>query len=155
VVLLECNEVSVINYYIARIFVSQRGQLIKSAVILGISIIGLTFLYIFNPSGSIFYAPCPFHALTGFHCPGCGTLRGLNQLLHGHIGAAFGLNPLMVVLLPFLGFSLLSYIIAGISGRRLPNVFIPASFIWGLLGFIILFWILRNIPFYPFSLLAP
>ncbi|MEW5722540.1 MAG: DUF2752 domain-containing protein, partial [Thermodesulfobacteriota bacterium] len=46
---------------------------------------GATWLYLVNPAVSALYPPCPFHALTGLYCPGCGTLRGLNQLLHGHL----------------------------------------------------------------------
>jgi flagellar biosynthesis protein FliR len=62
---------------------------------------------------------------------------------------------LMVLSLPFLGYSFLSYIVTGISGRTLPNIFVPAIFIWILLGIVLLFCVLRNISFYPFSLLAP
>jgi len=136
-------------------FIEQRSQLLKAILILGISIIALIFLYIFNPVSSFIYPPCPFHALTGFHCPGCGSLRALHQLLHGHLSKAFGLNPLMVLSLPFLGYSFLSHFLGGITGKSLPKVFIPAFYIWFLLGVILLFWMLRNIPVYPFLLLAP
>ena len=43
-------------------------------------------LYFLSPYDSGVYAPCPFNALTDLYCPGCGTLRGLHELLHGHIG---------------------------------------------------------------------
>ena len=39
------------------------------------------------------YAPCLFYALTDLYCPGCGTLRGLHELLHGRIGIAHGPKP--------------------------------------------------------------
>ena len=133
----------------------QVGLSLKSFIVLGLAIVGLIFLYIFNPSESNFGVSCLFHALTGFHCPGCGSTRALHQLLHGHLATAFGLNPLMVLSLPFLGYSFLSYIVNGISGRALPNIFVPGILIWLLLGVILLFCVLRNIPFYPFSLLAP
>jgi hypothetical protein len=42
-----------------------------------------------------------------------------------------------------------------VRGRRLPGVFLPSFVIWTLLATIIAFWILRNLPWYPFSLLAP
>jgi hypothetical protein len=38
-----------------------------------------------------------FHALTGLQCPGCGGLRAAHQLLHGHLAAAWQLNPLVVL----------------------------------------------------------
>jgi hypothetical protein len=143
------------DYFIPMCSIAQINQSIKSIVILGISIIVLVFLYAFDPSGSSFYPPCPVHALTGLYCPGCGSLRALHQLLHGHLSKAFGLNPLMVLSLPFLGYSFLSYILDGITGKSLPRVFIPAFYIWVFLWVILLFGILRNISIYPFSLLAP
>lgn len=138
------------------IVLDQRIKGLKAILILGIGIIGLIFLYAYNPSTSSLYPPCPFHALTGLHCPGCGSLRALHQLLHGHVLTAFGLNPLMVLTLPFLGYAFLSSFLEELTGRiYLPRPFIPASWIWAYLGVILLFWVLRNIPVYPFSLLAP
>lgn len=58
-------------------------------------------LYLFNPSAGGFPA-CPFRSLTGLLCPGCGSQRAIHELLHGHIGAAFGYNALLVVSIPFL-----------------------------------------------------
>src|SRR6266542_5319684 len=60
------------------------------------------YLFIFEPGRSGFFPVCPFRALTGFACPGCGSTRGLHSLLHGHFAAAFTLNPLLVLSVPFL-----------------------------------------------------
>jgi hypothetical protein len=141
--------------YISSPFMVQISQRLKMILVLGITIVALIFLYVFDPSTSLIYPPCPFHALTGYYCPGCGSLRALHQLLHGHLLKAFDLNPLMVLLLPFLGYSLLSYIFEGIIKKTPPKVFIPAIYIWVLLGVILLFCILRNLTIYPFTLLAP
>lgn len=141
--------------FISKGFGVQRDQRLKSLAVLGAGIAGMYILYAFNPASSALYVPCPFHALTGLHCPGCGSLRAIHQLFHGHLAAAFGLNPLMVLSLPFLGYSFLSYVTAGIRGRSLPDVFVPAVFIWIYLGVVLLFWIIRNISWYPFSWLAP
>ena len=123
--------------------------------ILLLLIFALAVLFWYDPVESGVFPPCLFHAITGWHCPGCGSARGLHQLLHGHPLVAFGLNPLMVLSLPFVSYGLISQILYVCSRRRLPGVFIPARWIWALLAVIILFWILRNIPRYPFSLLAP
>jgi hypothetical protein len=112
-------------------------------------------LYNFNPARSAFYPPCPFHALTGFYCPGCGSLRALHHFLHGHLAVAFGLNPLTIVSLPFLGYIFLSYCMTGINGKSPPPVFVPAIFIWMYLGVVLIFWVMRNIPIYPFLLPTP
>ncbi|MCP9984250.1 DUF2752 domain-containing protein [Actinomadura madurae] len=50
------------------------------------------------------YPGCPFLALTGFYCPGCGMTRFVYALTHGHLGAAFGFNPLLFVVLPVFGY---------------------------------------------------
>jgi hypothetical protein len=60
----------------------------------------------FDPAQAGFYPPCPLRWATGWHCPGCGSGRALHQLLHGHLGAAFGLNPALVLALPAVGLGL-------------------------------------------------
>lgn len=120
-----------------------------------LALAGLVALFVLDPARSPVFPPCPFHAMTGLHCPGCGTLRALHQLLHGNLLAALGLNPLTVLLLPPIAYSFLSGMVRVVSGRAAPRVLLPAAWIWTLLGVIVLFWIARNIPLYPFSLLAP
>jgi len=102
----------------------------------------------FDPASAWFFPPCPFRALTGFLCPGCGTLRGLHELLRGHVAAALRLNPLMVLSLPFIGCSSASSAVEALTGRRLLRVFVPPACIWMLLAMIVLFWILRNTPLF-------
>lgn len=131
------------------------SRLWRSVAVVFILLACLSVLYTYNPGNSKFYPTCPFHALTGLYCPGCGTLRALHQLVHGHLLTAFLLNPLMLLLVPFLGYAFVSKVVFVQSGRRMWEVFVPAAWIWILLCVIILFWILRNIPLYPFSLLAP
>lgn len=117
--------------------------------------VGSAVLYWVDPAESDIYPPCPFHAVTGLYCPGCGSTRALHQLLHGHLGEAFGLNPLMILMLPYLGYSLLSSVMFGLRGRALPNL--PTSPYWGWLAFwtVLIYGVLRNLPYSPFSLLAP
>src|SRR6266513_4699752 len=59
-------------------------------------------LFFFSPSQYPFYPRCPLHAMTGLHCPGCGSLRAVHSLLHGDIGAALHFNALLILSLPFL-----------------------------------------------------
>ena len=55
--------------------------------------LGVAMLYTFDPRNTDSYPVCPFLGLTGYHCPGCGTLRALHQLLHGNVIGALGYNP--------------------------------------------------------------
>ena len=53
----------------------------------------------FDPSTTWWFPSCPFHALTGWLCPLCGSLRALHALLTGAPLAALAFNPLTIVLL--------------------------------------------------------
>ena len=140
--------------FVGNFLIPQRERL-KYSLGLGFITFSVIFLFLFNPAHSTFYAPCLFHTLTGFYCPGCGSLRALHQLLHGNMLKAFGLNPLMVLSLPFLGYVFISRVVLVRRKRPSPVVFIPAIWIWLIGVGILMFWMLRNIPFYPFNLLAP
>jgi hypothetical protein len=112
-------------------------------------------LYAFNPAVYSFYPRCLFHATTGLHCPGCGALRGAHEFLHGHWLTALRLNAFVFALLP--GMLALWLARRWRRGQRLrpsPLTLSAAQAAWclaALLGF----GILRNLPFYPFTLLAP
>jgi hypothetical protein len=93
--------------------------------------------------------PCPFHLLTGLYCPGCGLTRAICELACGHIGAAIRLNAFMMVMIPLIGLTTLIQIIAH------HQVKISNRAAWMILASMLIFWATRNIPIYPFSLLAP
>lgn len=140
------------------IFTARKGNKfhrIKAILLTGIAFALASLLYTFNPADSFLYAPCLFHALTGLYCPGCGSLRAIHQLLHMHFLSAFKLNPLFVLSLPLLGYLLLYPYLFRRKKYPLPNANMPALLIWIYLGIVITFWIIRNIPLYPFSLLTP
>lgn len=134
---------------------SKSAERWKFAMLTSIIIVSAVVLFCYNPAESSLYPPSPFRTLTGLYCPGCGTLRGLHQLLHGHLIAAFGLNPLMVISLPFLVCSYINYGFRTFKGKNWLEIFIPSQWIWFLLQAIIAYWIFRNIPLVPFSWLAP
>ena len=112
-------------------------------------------LDLFDPATSGLFPPCPLRYLTGWYCPGCGSLRALHQLLQGNLLAAWELNPLTIVLLPFLIYGGASYARFEIQGKYLPRLFLPALWIRTLCAVIILFGLARNLPFHPFDRLAP
>lgn len=127
-----------------------------AVAIVGATLAALVYIFLFNPAGGTsIYPSCPLRLLTGFYCPGCGTLRGLHQLMHGNLTAALGFNPLMVAVLPFIGYAYLSYTMLALRGSSMPRVFVPPVLIKALFWVVIAFGVLRNVPTYPFSLLAP
>ena len=109
----------------------------------------------FNPTTAGFFPVCPLFSLTGIHCPGCGLTRGFHALFHGDVLTALHFNALLPVFAFLIGFMFVSLVLIAVRGRGLSwRIFPPAS----LYGFLVLtaaFFVLRNLPFYPFTLLAP
>jgi hypothetical protein len=132
----------------------ERWRLIAVLSVGGMFLAATAALFWFNPAdGGLLYPRCALHALTGLHCPGCGGLRATHQLLHGHVAEAFRLNPLWVVVAPFVAWLLLREAVRTLAGRRLPPQRVAIGWIWVLAAAVVLFGILRNLP--GFRWLAP
>lgn len=116
---------------------------------------GLVLLRIYNPATSTLFPPCPLHYLTGWYCPGCGSLRAIHQLLQGNLRTAWAMNPLSMLLFPFLAYGLAREGIAYLRGQPSPQFEVPGAWIRALCALIVLFGVVRNLPFHPFDLLAP
>ena len=101
--------------------------------------------------------PCVFYELTGLYCVGCGTGRSILSMLHGKFYAAFRFQPLLFIFLPLITYYSVKKYIAFVFGRDvLPFPKIQSRFVGiFILAIIIAYWILRNLPFFPFNLLAP
>ena len=101
-------------------------------LILAIGVMAL--LYFCNPAECNFFPRCPFFVLTGFKCPGCGTLRAFHLFLHGQIAEAIAMNPIHLVAIPFLAVICCSKRIAHLKYT-------------GYCAFAVtmLYWILRNV----------
>jgi hypothetical protein len=109
-----------------------------------------------DPSQPGRYPLCPFYAVTGRWCPGCGSLRGLHQLLNGNVGAALGFNPLMVLAAPILVYSWLAWLSRSVAaGPTLPRFGTGARTPLVVLVVVLAFWLLRNLAWAPFTALAP
>ena len=128
---------------------------ISMAGALGAAVAAIVMLHFFDPATSGLFPPCPVRYLTGWYCPGCGSLRAVHQLLAGNLRAAWSLNPLTMLLLPFLAYGTVSHVYLQLSGKHLPHIFLPAASIRALCAVIVLFGIARNIPLPPFELLVP
>ncbi|MCL7715366.1 DUF2752 domain-containing protein [Stenotrophomonas sp. CPCC 101365] len=115
---------------------------------------GLWLLWTFDPNaaGNPF-PPCMFLAFTGYYCIGCGLTRALHALAHGDLLRAFSMNPLGLVVLALVPLMVLWS--AGWNPRRLQPLMavVMAPKLWLLL--LPAYWVARNLPWYPFNLLAP
>ena len=117
--------------------------------------IGVGAVYFVDPRVAGNYPPCPFLYLTDCYCPGCGSLRAVHRLLHGDLPGAFGYNPLTIAVLPFLAVGAVECVARRWGRPLLPWSRMPPLVAWGVLVAIIAFWALRNVPMYPFTILAP
>ena len=108
----------------------------------------------FEPSQARGWLFCPFHRLTGLYCPGCGSTRAIHLLLHGQVLAALRHNVLVFPALAYLGWAFVVYQrqVWFDGPPRPPHpVWVYRILVVGLVGF----WVLRNIPIWPLTLLAP
>lgn len=110
---------------------------------------GVAMLYIFDPTKGRFFPICVFHALTGLECPGCGGLRAVHQLSHGHIAAAWHYNPFVVALTPVAMWLGVRELVRASTGRELPGIVTRPVYGWVLIAALFVFGIVRNLPGYP------
>lgn len=115
-----------------------------SSVLVG-ALAAVTYVGSVSPHVSGNYPTCPFYALTGLHCPGCGSLRAVHELAHGHVTAAIGLNLVLVAVTPLLAYWWVRWTRRSWSGAVRPAL-APALAGWVLLGSIMLFAVARNLP---------
>lgn len=121
----------------------SKSVVFRAAAVAGIAA-GLSVIYFLNPATSAVFPRCPFHLMTGLHCPGCGSLRAIHLLAHGDIYAAWRMNAMLLISLPVIVALLLK------PGWKYKVWLPPVIF-----SVIILYGIARNVPFSPFSKLAP
>lgn len=107
-----------------------------------------------NPNAR-FMPKCIFHEGTGLHCPGCGFTRMLHDMMHGRFLQAFNHNPLLFIVSPVLIYAIISRTKRWLTGTGLPEVTLTKRAIMGIFWVVLAYWIIRNIPIYPFTLLAP
>ncbi len=126
----------------------MAGPIIVAAGALAI----VSCLAVRDPSAPGFYPTCVFKALTGWDCPGCGSLRALHDLTHGDLRDGLDHNVLLVLAVPFLIWSWFSWAKRswGNPGQARGGKPAPAGVIYALLGVVVAFWILRNIAGVPF-----
>lgn len=98
----------------------------------------------FDPEKTVWFPKCVLVQTTGIYCPGCGTSRALHALMEGRVADALRMNALMIVALPLLATMFIR-----------PEWFRRPWIGWTAFGVLLGYAILRNLPMWPFHLLAP
>ena len=96
---------------------------------------------------------CPTRALLGIDCPGCGSMRMLYSLMHGDVIAALHFNAAAVLALPLLLWAYVSWVRERVTGKTVtswqhkrwaPIIALAVVCIW---------FVIRNVPITPFTVL--
>lgn len=99
-----------------------------------------------DPNQPGHYPTCPFYALTGDFCPGCGSLRAMHALTRGDVAGAAGLNVLALASLPVLAVVWLRWTRRTWVGAPRPQP-VPAAWLWAMAVGVVVFGLVRNLPF--------
>jgi Protein of unknown function (DUF2752) len=118
------------------------------------TLLGIYLLRTYDPNAADNpFLPCLFHRMTGLYCPGCGLTRALHALVHFDLLRAIRMNAFFVLSSPIL------FLLAWRIYRPLPAkaevLLKPFANPWPWVFAVPLFAVLRNLPWYPFYLLAP
>jgi hypothetical protein len=116
----------------------------------GVAAAGCAYVALVDPNQSSIYPQCPFRALSGYDCPGCGITRALHSTLHGNIVGAANHNLLAVLIAVV---AVLWFVWARVHRRRggeLPRFSLSPGVTVALGVVVVAFWVLRNLPMQPF-----
>lgn len=98
-----------------------------------------------DPNEAGHYPTCPFLALSGLFCPGCGSTRMLHALSEADLAGALAMNPLALALLPVLVLYWAGWVRRVVTGAPRRSV-MPSPVVWAFLVVVVSYWVLRNLP---------
>ncbi|MEM9280748.1 MAG: DUF2752 domain-containing protein [Verrucomicrobiota bacterium] len=137
----------------------RQARWVVTGLALSVGLVLAVYLYGTSPGSeeARLLPRCAFNWLTGWHCPGCGNTRATHALLHGNIAGAIQHNALFVVALPFLIYGGIRTWLRWMYPERVKEL--PFQWRWSysliLVGCVVAFAVLRNLPWHPFDELAP
>jgi hypothetical protein len=123
--------------------VGWRGA-VRPIGLAALSLVPLAYVSQVDPNQAGHYPTCPFLWITGWYCPGCGSLRAVHALTHLDVGTALARNPLTVAFVGVLAAMWVAWLQRSVTGRARRVA--PAWVLWTLLGVVCVFWVVRNLP---------
>ncbi len=121
-------------------------QPLRAASVTGVSALAATaLLQLWDPNQNGSYGLCPLRLATDWVCPLCGGLRSVHALTNGQLDLAWGLNPLVVVILPLAVLAWTVWMIR--AARGLPTTWAERlTFFAPAVVVLMVFGIARNTP---------
>jgi hypothetical protein len=140
-------------------WLSGRRDRVASTAIAAIAVGAALVAHLLSPGRDAWLPKCPFHELTGLWCPVCGSTRAAVALSHGNVVEAFRHNVLFLPTLAALvwvwvAYALRSFVPSTAERSWARNPLTRLKHPWYLLGVVIAFWVVRNIPGLPEHLLS-
>ena len=126
---------------------TRWSRMRKPATVIGGLALTTLALHLRDPHESGSWGLCPSAAL-GFWCPGCGGLRGVNDLTELRLADAASSNLLLVVAMPFAIFLLARWAVDAWRGTTRPSLppRVGATLLALGLAALAVFTVLRNLP---------
>lgn len=119
------------------------------------AVVATVLVYRMDPYAEHTLIPCMFYESTGYYCPGCGGTRGVHFLLHFDILNSLRHNLFLPITLSVAMYALVARTVKVFWGKTLFVWHPDGRLILALAIVLVLYWILRNLPFEPFIYLAP
>jgi hypothetical protein len=134
--------------------VTRRAPWLAPVGVAGLALGGCVAVAVLDPAARSELSPgCPFRALTGLDCPGCGGTRALYALTQGQIATSLSHNLLVWVVAPLLVVAWGSWLLTTLGRREgvwQPRPRLAWALAWATIGF----WVLRNVPVAPLTWLG-
>ena len=88
---------------------------------------------------------CPFHAITGLNCPGCGNSRAVLSFLRGHWSEGIKHNYMGIPSFLYVGWMAIGGCISYIKSGKIVLPEKPRFIHYTLLAALLIWWVVRNI----------
>jgi len=90
---------SVLSHSASTVLTGSRRRVLPPLAVGTVALIGAGYVTAVDPNAAGHYPACPFLAVTGWYCPGCGALRAVHALGQGDVMTALARNPFAVAAL--------------------------------------------------------
>ncbi|MGW0229018.1 DUF2752 domain-containing protein [Actinopolymorpha singaporensis] len=140
---------------------AHQDVLPSDSTLAGLAVLGATGLGLAAAnavSGGRFGVPCLLHFLTGLDCPLCGTTRMAAAVLHGDLAGALRFNAPALLAILVVAYLWLSWVLERLPFRaRLPRPVLGprarSALLPAVVAAAVVFMVLRNLPWPPFTAL--